>query len=77
MTVPLLVILSALLLNIPFGFLRVRERKYTWKWFLWIHVPVPIIVAERMLTQTDILFIPFILAAAFAGQYLGGRIGRR
>jgi hypothetical protein len=77
MMIPALILLSAFLLNIPFGYLRVREQKYTWKWFLWIHMPVPIIVAERILSNTDISFVPFIIAAAFVGQYLGGRIGKR
>jgi hypothetical protein len=75
MTILLLILLAAFLLNIPFGYLRSRERKYSWKWFLCVHIPVPMIIALRIVSQTELKYIPFIILAAVAGQYLGGRMG--
>ncbi|HMK43795.1 MAG TPA: hypothetical protein VK445_06620 [Dissulfurispiraceae bacterium] len=75
MTALLFVILAAFLLNIPFGYFRRNERKYSWRWFLYIHMPIPLIVAARLLTNTEFKYVPLIVLAAFAGQYLGGRLG--
>lgn len=77
MAMIVLVVLSALILNIPFGILRVRERRLSWRWFLWVHMPVPVIVAERIAWDVEIAYIPLIILAALAGQYIGGRIGKR
>ncbi len=71
----LLIMLAALLLNIPFGYLRSRQPKYSWRWFLWVHVPVPMIVTLRFFSHTEINYIPLIILAAVTGQYLGGRMG--
>lgn len=75
MMILLLILLAAFLLNIPFGYLRSRERKYSWKWFLCIHIPVPMIIALRFVSHTELKYIPLIILAAVAGQYLGGRMG--
>jgi len=72
-----LVFFGALLLNIPCGMRRVRERKFSWQWFLWVHMPIPLIVAARILWRIDISFIPLIILAALAGQYIGGWLGNR
>ncbi|HSW64116.1 MAG TPA: hypothetical protein VLH56_12540 [Dissulfurispiraceae bacterium] len=75
MTVLALILVVALLLNIPCGYLRSREPKYSWKWFLWVHIPVPMIVALRIFMHTELKYIPLIILAAALGQFLGGRMG--
>lgn len=74
---PIVLLISTILLNIPFGMLRVRERKFSWRWFLWVHMPVPIIIAGRLLCHIDSVYIPLLVLSALAGQYVGGQLGRR
>ena len=62
-------------LNLPFGYFRSRSRKYSLKWFLYIHVPVPLVIIARLVSQTDYKFIPIFVIAAVVGQLCGGRIG--
>lgn len=70
----LLLMFLAFALNVPFGYLRARSRKYSFRWFLWIHLPVPFIILSRLVTSTDYRIIPLLLIASLAGQFLGGRI---
>jgi hypothetical protein len=72
-----LVLVGALLLNIPCGMRRAGERKFSWQWFLWVHMPIPLIVAARIFWHVDIAFIPLIILAALVGQYIGGWFGNR
>lgn len=67
--------LFAFLVNLPFGYLRSRSRRYSLRWFLYIHIPIVFIVAARLLSQVDFVFVPLFLAATVAGQLLGGRLG--
>jgi hypothetical protein len=70
----LLIMLLALGLNVPLGYLRSRTRKFSARWFLFVHLSIPIIIVVRVLSQTDFRFIPLFILAAVAGQYLGGKI---
>ena len=63
-----------LVLNLPFGYLRQGVRKYSFRWFLYIHVPIPLIVVIRVSSGLDYRVIPVFLAAAVAGQLVGGRL---
>lgn len=60
--------------NLPFGYLRSRSRRYSLRWFTYIHLPVFFIIALRVVSQTDYRFIPLFIIAAIAGQYWGGKI---
>ncbi|MGE5237329.1 MAG: hypothetical protein ACM3ON_00825 [Chloroflexota bacterium] len=71
----LLLLLFSFLVNIPFGYLRSRSRRYSFRWFAWIHVPVLFIIVARIASHTDYRFIPLFIIAAVAGQYFGGRLG--
>lgn len=70
----ILITLLAFLLNIPFGYLRSHTKKYSLKWFLYIHVPVPLVILTRLLMHADYNYIPFFVLSSIAGQFLGGRI---
>ena len=65
-----------LVINLPFGFLRSRSDKYSFRWFLYIHLPIPLIY----LLRTGLMFkpgvIPLLVAAAVAGQVWGGKLNR-
>ena len=68
--------LIVLVLNLPFGYWRKTLRKFSWRWFLAIHAPVPIVVAIRVLGGLGWHPLTFVvLVGAFsAGQFLGGRL---
>jgi hypothetical protein len=58
-------------LNLPFGAWRATVRKFSWQWFLAIHLPIPFIIVMRLSFGFGWWFVPFMLASAVAGQVLG------
>lgn len=66
--------LFAFLINLPFGYFRSRSRRYSLKWFLSIHIPIVFIVAARLLSHIDFVFVPLFIAATVAGQLFGGKL---
>jgi hypothetical protein len=70
----LLIAALALLINIPLGYLRSKCRRFSFKWMLYVHLSVPLILAARLFTHTDAVFILFFVSAALAGQFIGGRL---
>lgn len=67
----------ALLANLPLGYLREGARRFGLRWFVYIHLSIPFIVALRLAWGIGWRVIPFSLACAVAGQWLGGRAHRR
>ncbi|MDX9714253.1 MAG: hypothetical protein RBT37_02375 [Dissulfurispiraceae bacterium] len=76
MQIIFLISLLAFAVNLPAGYLRSRSVKYSIKWFAYIHLPIPLIAAVRIFSQIEYVYIPIFVAAAFAGQFFGGRIER-
>jgi hypothetical protein len=70
----ILIALLAFIINIPFGYLRNKTRKFSARWFLYVHLSIPLIIAARLLTHTDYRYIPLFILTAVAGQLLGGWI---
>ncbi|MGC2063603.1 MAG: hypothetical protein WA610_11550 [Thermodesulfovibrionales bacterium] len=62
------------MINLLFGFLRNRTRKYSINWFLCIHAAIPIIFLARTSSHLGLGFIPLFVLAALTGQILGGKI---
>lgn len=62
------------LINLPFGYYRKRAKRFSFRWFLYIHLPIPVIVAIRLLSNLDLRYIPLFVAAAITGQFLGGKL---
>ncbi len=62
------------LLNLPFGYWRANEQKLSRGWFLAIHLPVPFVIALRILSGLGWQFItfPVMIGAFFGGQLAGG-----
>lgn len=65
---------SAFVLNLPFGYLRVGTRKFSLLWFLYIHLPVPAIFLLRRYAGFGYNIVPILVAGAVMGQLLGGRL---
>jgi hypothetical protein len=63
-----------ILLNLPFGYARTKTKKYSLRWFLYIHVPVPFIFIARIISHIDMKYIPIFVFAAITGQILGGKL---
>jgi hypothetical protein len=64
-----------LLLNIPFGYWRAMTKRFSLRWYLAIHLPIPLIVLLRL--ELDIgwhwsTYVFFILAFSL-GQFIGGK----
>ncbi|BCS53173.1 hypothetical protein [Geobacter sp. SVR] len=67
----------AFLISVPCGYLRGNYRKYSFMWFLLIHIPIPLIVFLRIKAGLNWHVIPLTLGGAVAGQVVGGIISRR
>jgi len=71
-----IVTLLVFLLNIPFGMWRANTKKFSWKWFLSIHIPIPFIVGLRFLFNLgfELYTYPILVTAFFLGQLFGKKI---
>jgi len=67
-----------LVLNLPFGFWRAGVPRFSRRWFLAIHAPIPLAVGLRFLAGVGwrIRLLPLFVGVYFAGQFLGGRARR-
>ena len=63
-----------LVINLPFGYFRGNARKFSAKWFLYIHLPIPAIFIIRTFAGLGLKTIPIILIGAIIGQIVGGRL---
>ena len=67
---------TVLTLNLPFGYWRSQVKRFSKQWFLAVHIPVPFVIALRILSGLGWRFItfPVMIGAFFTGQLLGGLI---
>jgi hypothetical protein len=63
-----------LFLNLPFGYARAKTKRYSLRWFLYIHLPIPLIFIARTISHIHIKYIPIFVFAAVIGQILGGKL---
>ncbi len=75
----LLAAAAVLALNLPFGFWRAGVGKFSTRWILAVHLPVPLVIAIRVLAGLGwhLITFPILVGAFFTGQFLGGRLRRR
>lgn len=62
------------MLNMPFGYLRGKTKRFSLKWFLYIHLPIPFVLLARILSNIDMTYIPLFVLAAVIGQIWGGKL---
>lgn len=69
----ILVTLFVFVLNLPFGYWRANVKKYGLQWALAIHIPVPFIIAARIISDIGFEFYtyPTLIGAFFLGQFIG------
>ena len=70
-------VLLAFIVSVPCGYLRQNYKKYSFMWFLLIHLPIPFIVLLRIKAGFDWHVIPLTLSGSVAGQLVGGYFSRR
>lgn len=73
----LALILGAFSLNLPLGYLRDACERYTFGWFFYVHISIPVIIYLRVKASFSWHVIPLTLGGAVAGQVLGGIMHRK
>lgn len=70
---------AIILLNIPFGYWRQGTKKFSFYWFLYIHLPVPVVILMRHIFHVSLSFAtaPLLFGSYFFGQYIGKKIRMR
>jgi len=61
-------------LTLPFGVWRVRCTKFTIKWWLTIHLIIPVIILMRIWAGFSYAYVPLFVLSTVLGQLVGGRI---
>lgn len=69
----LCVLLFTVVVNLPFGYWRRGLKKFTFRWLLAIHLPIPMVIALRIALGIPYATVPLVIAAAVGGQWAGGR----
>lgn len=72
-----ILLLVAFVTNLPLGYLREGSPRYSLRWFVYIHLSIPLIVAVRLAYGLGWHIVPLSIACAVAGQLFGGRLRRR
>jgi len=70
----IILVASAFIMNVPLGCLRQGTRKFSFKWFLYIHLSIPFIILVRLGLGISYWYIPFSIGSAVAGQIIGARL---
>ena len=61
-----IIALLVFILNIPFGYWRANVKRFSSQWFLAIHLPVPFIIALRILSGIGFAWYTYLfLVGAF------------
>ena len=61
------------LINFPFGFYRVRFRRFSRPWGRTIYLPILInVLTRRLILQWDWTAIPYLITGTILGHLLGG-----
>jgi hypothetical protein len=64
-------IVAAIAVNLPFGAWRVTVPRFSLRWFLAVHLPIPVVFILRTAFGFSAWYIPVMLACAVTGQLLG------
>ncbi len=75
----IIVLITAILINIPFGYWRANVRRFSLQWFLAIHLPVPFLILLRNFSgvELELLTFIFLITAFFLGQLAGKKMFER
>jgi hypothetical protein len=64
------------LLNLPFGYWRASSKKFSARWMLAAHLPVPLAVALVIFSgaRWKPMSFPALVVAYVLGQFVGGKV---
>jgi hypothetical protein len=73
MSSPIVLGVTVVAMNVPFGYWRSGTQRFSRAWFLAVHAPVPLVVALRLAAGVPWRIGSFLLlgSAFFVGQLLG------
>lgn len=63
---------AAFIINLPLGRWRASVKKFSFPWFLSLHLSVPLIILLRMKVGLGFYVIPVTISFAILGQMVGG-----
>jgi hypothetical protein len=69
--------LAAAIVNIPLGYLRQCVEKFSFAWYFYVHISIPLIIYLRIKAGYSWKIIPLTVVGAVLGQVIGGRLRRR
>ena len=71
-----LLTLFTFILNLPFGYWRINVRKFSFQFFLAIHLSIPFIILFRIVSGSgfELMTFFFTVPAFFLGQLIGSKI---
>jgi hypothetical protein len=60
-------------LNLPLGYLRKEHDSFTFGWYFYVSISLPVVVYLRVKTGYQWGMVPLLVGGAMVGQILGGR----
>lgn len=66
--------LIVFLINLPFGYVRSKSIKFSRRWMMAVHVPVPFVFLLRIFSGLNWTVIPLLVLSDVAGQIAGGKL---
>lgn len=58
--------------NLPLGYLRKGHDRFSYGWYFYLSISLPVVVYLRVKTGYQWGVVPFMVGGAMAGQILGG-----
>ena len=74
MTTIILLCLAAAAVNLPFGYYREGVPRFSARWFLAVHLPVPLIIIMRIGSGQGWSLVPLMFVCDVLGQIMGGML---
>ncbi len=70
-------VLGAAAINLPLGYLRRNCERFSFGWFFYVHISIPVIIYLRVKASFSWKIVPLTVGGAVAGQVLGGLLHRK
>jgi hypothetical protein len=69
---------AVFLINLPFGYMRSNAAKFSKRWMMAVHIPVPFVFLLRtFFLGSNWIAIPLLVLSDIAGQIAGGKLRKR
>ena len=66
--------LIVFIINLPFGYLRNKSTKFSKRWMMAVHIPIPFVFLLRITSGFGLTTIPLFVLSDIAGQMVGGKL---